>query len=399
MRTDARIKARNARFLGLRVRIHSEIEGRGWRAGCFANNGNTARTSDAHIQQRTCRELRWESNFVLRSYISSAIIVAFALVFRTPMLGQSVRITELQTGTIVGTATDVNHDPIPNATVVLEDPVTSDPHSIVTNANGYFEFHNVRAGNSYRVNISATGFTDWQSPVLTVEPGQYKIVADIRLHIKTELTTVQVTYNPVEVATEQVKIQEQQRVLGFIPNFYVSYDSDPAPMTRKLKFQLALKVARDPVTLAGVAFLSATQQAGDRPDYGQGARGYGKRFGAIAAGNFTNIMIGGAILPSILHQDPRYFFKGTGTTSSRLRYAMMHPFVCKGDNGRWQPNYSSLGGDFASASLSNAYYPKADRGVGLVFTSFLIDTGARAAASLAQEFLLPRFTHRGGGAK
>jgi Carboxypeptidase regulatory-like domain len=343
------------------------------------------------------RELKGARNFVLRSYISSAIIAAFALVFCTTMLGQSAQITEPQTGTIVGTATDVNHDPIANATVVLEDP--DDPHSVVTNDNGYFEFHDVKPGNSYRVNISATGFTDWQSPVLTVEPGQYKIVADIQLRIKTELTTVQVTYNPVEVATEQVKVQEQQRVLGFIPNFYVSYDSDPAPLTTKLKFQLALKVARDPVTIGGVAFLSAVQQAGDRPDYGQGARGYGKRFGAIAAGNFTNIMIGGAILPSLLHQDPRYFFKGTGSTSSRIRYAMMHPFVCKGDNGRWQPNYSSLGGDLAAAALSNAYYPKADRGAGLVFTSFLIDTGARAAASLAQEFLLPRFTHRGGGAK
>lgn len=334
---------------------------------------------------------------MLRSYISSAITAVFALLLSTTMLGQIAEITGPQTGTIVGTATDANHDPIPGATVVLEQP--GDPRSVVTHDNGYFEFHDVKPGSSYRVNISATGFADWQSPDLTLEPGQYKILADIQLRIKTELTTVKVTYDPVEVAAEQVKVAEQQRVLGFIPNFYVSYDPDPAPLTTKLKFQLALKVARDPVTIGGVAFLSGIQQAGDRPDYGQGAAGYGKRFGAITAGNFSNIMIGGAILPSLLHQDPRYFFKGTGTTSSRIRYAMMHPFVCKGDNGRWQPNYSSLGGDLASAALSNAYYPKADRGAGLILSSFLIDTGARAVASLAQEFLLPRFTHRGGGSK
>lgn len=348
-------------------------------------------------QQRTCRELRGETNFVPRSYISPAITVAFALLLSTTMLGQSAQITEPQTGTLVGTATDANHDPVPGATVVLEEP--GDPRSVVTNDNGYFEFHDVKPGHSYQVNISATGFADWQSPVLTLEPGQYKILADVQLRIKTELTTVKVTYDPVEVATEQVKVAEQQRVLGFIPNFYVSYDPDPAPLTTKLKFQLAFKVARDPVTLAGVGFLAGMQQAGDRLDYGQGMKGYSKRFGATMAGDWANIMIGGAILPSLLHQDPRYFFKGTGSTSSRIRYAMMHPFVCKGDNGKWQPNYSSMGGDLASAGLSNAYYPKADRGAGLVLTSFVLDTGTRVAAAIAQEFLLPRFTHRGGFSK
>jgi carboxypeptidase family protein len=310
------------------------------------------------------------------------------------MSGQSVPTTELKPATIVGTVTDVNQDTVPAATVMLESPANSDRRTVVTNDNGYFEFHNLKPGISYQVSITAAGFADWQSPAVILDPGQFKIVADIQLRIKTELTTVQVTYDPVEVATEQVKVQEQQRVLGFIPNFYVVYDRDPAPLTTRLKFQLALKVARDPVTIAGVAFLAGVQQAGDRLNYGQGMQGYGKRFGATAAGDFANIMVGGAILPSLLHQDPRYFYKGTGTATSRIRYAMMHPFVCKGDNGKWQPNYSSMGGDLTSAALANAYYPKADRGAGLVLTSFAIDTGARVAASLAQEFLLRRFTHK-----
>lgn len=334
---------------------------------------------------------------MLRSFISSAIIAALALMLCTTMLGQSGPTT--QTATIVGTATDVNHDPIPAATVVLEASGGNDRRSVTTNDNGYFEFHDLKPEISYQVSITAAGFADWQSPVVILDPGQFKILADIQLPIKTELTTVQVTYNPVEVATEQVKVQEQQRVLGFIPNFYVVYDADPAPLTTKLKFQLALKVARDPVSIAGVAFLAGTQQAGDRLNYGQGMAGYGKRFGAVAAGNFANIMVGGAILPSLLHQDPRYFFKGTGTTGSRIRYALMHPFVCKGDNGKWQPNYSSMGGDLTSAALANTYYPKADRGAGLVLTSFALDTGARAVASLAQEFLLRRFTHKPEGTK
>jgi Carboxypeptidase regulatory-like domain len=334
-----------------------------------------------------------------RSCVSLTILATFTFMLCPTLLGQSVATPELKPGTIVGTVTDVNQDIVPNATVVVEGPGGSDRRSLLTNDKGYFEFHELKPGVSYQVNISATGFADWQSPAVILDPGQFKILGDIQLRIRTELTTVQVTYDSVEVATEQVKVQEQQRVLGFVPNFYVVYDPDPAPLTKKLKFQLALKVARDPVTIAGVALLAGMQQAGDRLDYGQGVRGYGKRFGAVEAGNFTNIMVGGAILPSLLHQDPRYFYKGTGTASSRIRYAMMHPFVCKGDSGKWQPNYSSMGGDLSSAALANAYYPKADRGLGLMLTSFAIDTGSRVAASLAQEFLLRKFTHKPEGAK
>jgi len=64
----------------------------------------------------------------------------------------------------------------------------------------------------------------------------------------------------------------------------------------------------------------------------------------------------------------------------------------RGDNGRWQPNYSTMGGDLAAAALSNAYYPPSNRGVGLFLSNFLIDTGQRATANLAQEFILRRLT-------
>jgi len=316
------------------------------------------------------------------------------LVLSTATFGQAIQVSELPTGTIVGTVTDVNHDPVPQANVILQGPGISERPRVVTDDNGYFEFRNVKPGVPSRVSISAEGFADWQSPVLVLEPGQFKLLADIQLRIATQLTTVAVTYDPVEVATEQVKIEEQQRIFGFIPNYYVVYDPDPAPLTAKLKFQLAFKVAVNPVTFVGIALLSGAQQAGDTPNYGQGAEGFGKRFGANAADGFTDIMIGGAILPSLLHQDPRYFYQGTGTTASRIRHAVSQPFVCRGDNGTWQPNYSTLGGDLASAAISNAYYPKSNRGAGLVFTNFAINTAERAAASLAQEFLLRRFTRK-----
>jgi len=107
-------------------------------------------------------------------------------------------------------------------------------------------------------------------------------------------------------------------------------------------------------------------------------------------------MIGGAILPSLLHEDPRYFYQGTGATKSRLRHAMFSPFVSKRNNGTWGPNYSSLGGDLASSAISNFYFPRANRGAGLVFSQFALATAERMGASVALEFLLSRFTHRAG---
>ena len=121
--------------------------------------------------------------------------------------------------------------------------------------------------------------------------------------------------------------------------------------------------------------------------------GFGDRFGATAADGFTDIMIGGAILPSVLHQDPRYFYQGTGTARSRLRHAILSAFIAKGDNGKWQPNYSSVGGDLASGALSNLYFPKSNRGGGLVLSLFALGTAERIGADLAQEFLLGKVTH------
>jgi hypothetical protein len=218
-----------------------------------------------------------------------------------------------------------------------------------------------------------------------------------KLDIAEALTTITVAApiaSPEEIAAEQVRVEEQQRVFGFIPNFYVVYDQNAAPLTAKLKFELAAKVAFDPVTFLGVGITAAAEQAGDNPNYPQGAKGYAERYGAAYANGLTDIMIGGAILPSLLHQDPRYFYQGTGTNKSRVLHALSSPFVCRGDNGKRQPNYSTIGGDLASAAISDAYYPVSNRGVGLFLGNFLLGTGQRAAADLAQEFILRRLTSK-----
>jgi hypothetical protein len=297
-----------------------------------------------------------------------------------------------QPGIIVGTVVDVNNDAVPGASVALQGATLSSPRALVANNNGFFEFNDLEPGNPYHLTVTAPGFADWSSPDVTLQPGQYLILTVPKLRIATALTQVNVGYSSEEIATEQVKVEEHQRILGFIPNFYVEYDPNAAPLTTKLKFQLAAKVAIDPITFVGVGVFAAANQAGDRPDYQQGAKGYAERYGAVYADGITDILIGGAVLPSLLHQDPRYFYQGTGTNKSRVIHALTTPFVCKGDNGKWQPNYSTVGGDLAAATLSNAYFPPSNRGVGLFLSNFFIDTGQRAAASLAQEFLLRRLT-------
>lgn len=327
-------------------------------------------------------------------YLWLAILLTIVLAGLAPVCAQSIDAAETKLGSIVGTVMDVNGDIVADATVTLAGTDPADAHKATANENGYFEFHDLKPGIPYQVKISGQGFTDWTSPQITLEPGQSKIVDGIQLKVQLAQTTVYVTQTAEEIATEQVHVEESQRVFGFIPNFYVVYEPDPVPLTAKLKFRLALKIATDPVTAAGIAFLSATQQAGDTPNFGQGWDAYGKRIGANSADGFSDIMIGGAILPSLLHQDPRYFYQGTGTAGSRLRHAMMHPFVCPGDTGKMQPNFSSLGGDMASSAISNLYYPQSNRGVGLVFTNFGISTAERVATSLAQEFLLKKFLAR-----
>ena len=306
-------------------------------------------------------------------------------------------VPKAQTGIIVGTVTDVNDDTIAGATVVLEGPVETDPRTVVTNGNGFFEFKDVEPGTTYYVTVSAQGFANWTSAAVILKPGQYAIVTGSKLRIAEALTTITVAApvaSPEEIAAEQVKAEEQQRIFGIIPNFYVVYDHDAAPLTTKLKFQLAAKVSFDPVTFFGVGIVAAAGQAGDHPNYPEGWKGYGERYGAAYANGFTDIMIGGAILPSLLHQDPRYFYQGTGTNKSRVLHAVSSPFVCRGDNGQTQPNYSTIGGDLASAALSNTYYPASNRGFGLFITNFLIGTGQRASANLAQEFILRRITSK-----
>ncbi len=309
--------------------------------------------------------------------------------------GQSAAALATQTCTITGTITDAQDEIVPGATVVLEGALPADRRQTVANDGGWFEFKGLKPGIAYHVTVEAKGFASWKSPALVLSPGQYEIVPDIKLEIEGEQTSVKVYASPTELATEQVKIEEQQRIFGIVPNFYVVYDSANAvPLPAKMKFKLAWKVSIDPITVVGIFFMAGINQGAEIPDYKLGSMGYGERVGAVAADGFSDVMIGGAILPSLLHQDPRYYYQGTGTNRSRVLHAISYPFVCKGDNGHLQPNYSTIGGDVASAALENLYYPRSDRTGSMAVEEVSISTPERTASSLLQEFVLRKLTFR-----
>ncbi len=310
-----------------------------------------------------------------------------------PMRAQNlVSAPEPRAATLAGVVTDTDDAFIPGATVTIDGPTGGDHLETITAGDGSFALNNLRPAVSYHLLIAERGFASWSSPAIVLQPGQQLDLTSIKLIVSTVETSV-TAVQPEELAREQVKNEEQQRVFGIVPNFYVSYDEQFVPLTTRLKYQLAFRSATDIVSITGAGFLAGINQASaSKPNYVQGAKGYGQRFGAAYSGAVTDIFIGGAVLPSLLHQDPRYFYQGTGTKKSRALHAISAPFIAKGDNGRWQFNYSSIGGDLAAGAIANAYYPNGDRGVGLVFSSLALSTGGRITNALAQEFILRRVT-------
>jgi len=152
-----------------------------------------------------------------RLYSDFGALLAMALVLSATAFGQSNQAPP-RPATVTGTVTDVNGDAVPNATVVLKEIESNDPRTIVTTENGMFEFHDVTPGITFQLSVRAADFADWTSPPIMLDPGQFKIVSGIRLRIATERTSVDVHYDPVEVATEQFKAEEKQRVFGIFPN-------------------------------------------------------------------------------------------------------------------------------------------------------------------------------------
>ena len=190
-----------------------------------------------------------------------------------------------------------------------------------------------------------------------------------------------------------MKAEEKQRLLGVFPHYFVTYDPNAAPLNAAQKFQLGWKTVLDPITILSSAIGAGIQQARNSyHEFGQGMEGYGKRFGAQYADGVNGVIIGGVIMQAVFHQDPRYFYKGTGSVRSRALYAIATAFVRKGDRGHWQPDYSDVLGSLAAGEISTLYYPASSRAGLRLFHGVLWDLGGRAAGNLFEEFFSRKIT-------
>jgi hypothetical protein len=295
-------------------------------------------------------------------------------------------------GSISGIVLDATGALVAGASVKLTREDASSILEVASNEDGRFSFANIAPGR-FLLTITLAGFAA-QTFSGVLNAGEVYTVPETSLTIATAVTEVRVVPNLTAEAQLEIREQEKQRVLGVIPNFYVSYVPNAAPLTPKQKFELAWKTTVDPVTFGLNGAIAGIQQAqNDFPGYGQGAQGFLKRYGASYADLATETFIGGAILPSLLKQDPRYFYKGSGSKRSRFLYAIANAVICKGDDGRWQANYSGILGSIAAGGISNLYYPAQDRnGAALTFENALIEVGETAAANLLQEFVVRRLT-------
>ncbi len=154
----------------------------------------------------------------------------------------------------------------------------------------------------------------------------------------------------------------KDRLFYALPNFLTLEGAGQVPpLTTGEKFKVVFRGSFDYIQIPWYGFLSGISQAeNSEPGYSQGAEGYAKRFGAaFADGTVENFMVG-AVFPSILHQDPRYFQLGKGSFTHRTYYAIGRSFVTRTDSGREQFNYSEIVGGMLSAAIStNTYHPRA----------------------------------------
>ena len=295
------------------------------------------------------------------------------------------------TAAIYGIVVDVNATPVPNARVTLAS-INVDDRVIKTGDDGAFSFDGL-ASRSYRVLATADGLESFLSNEVRPAQGKRIELPLIVLRVTPTTSEVTVTVTEEELAHEELKAEEKQRVLGILPNFYVSYIWHPAPMKPKQKFELATRSVIDPVAFISTGITAAVEQAHNTfPGYGSGPKGYAKRYGAAYADITISRFLSSAILPSLFHQDPRYFFHGSGSIAFRTLYAISMAVVTRGDNGRWQPNYSHVIGNFATAGISNIYRTGQDRSAGLTIRNGFIITGSNGLSNVIREFISRKLT-------
>jgi hypothetical protein len=298
-------------------------------------------------------------------------------------------------GSLAGFIVDTDGDSIGGAQITLTrtgqpSPDNAAALSTTSTSDGRFTIPSVLPG-SFKLSVAASGFASQQITGV-LQPGEDRELPYIVL-LSGSNTNIQVTASQQEIAQAQVQEEVKQHVLGFIPNFYVSYVPDPVPLSPRQKTELGLRTMIDPMSFVLNGVTAGVQQATNTFAWGQGAQGYGKRYAAAYGTLLTSTLIGNIALPIVFKQDPRYYYKGTGSVPKRAFYAIANAVVCKGDNHHWQLNYSGFLGALAASGIAEAYYPAVNRaGAGPVFEGTALGTGIAAVQNLIQEFIVRRLT-------
>jgi len=294
-----------------------------------------------------------------------------------------------QPGSISGFVVDTTGSSIPRASVKL-----APDRETTSGANGEFSFADATPG-PFRLTFAAKGFA-----AKTIEgelkPAETLSLPPTELVIDTLNTELNVTQTQVELAEAQIKVQEQQRLIGILPNFFAAYDPDAVPLNAHQKLELTAKTWFDPSAFVIEGIIAGVGQARNtHKGFGQGAQGYAKRYGAGFADYGTALLLEKVVMPTIFKQDPRYFYKGTGTKSSRARYAISRTFVCRGDNKKDQFCYSGFLTRFGTGFITNYYFPAADRdSTSTILQNAALSIGFDALGNLFQEFVARKITRK-----
>jgi hypothetical protein len=178
-----------------------------------------------------------------------------------------------------------------------------------------------------------------------------------------------------------------KRIFGFIPNYrtspsLVNYE----PLSTAQKFKLATQDSFDRGTfILAAAFAGEGQLTNSNKSFGQGAAGYGRYYGTSLADWVIGDYMTEAVFPTMLHQDPRYFRRGTGSKWSRLGYAIGQIFWTHTDSGGTQFNYSEILGNSTAVAISNAYYPD-NRTASNAVSKLGTQIGVDMASNILKEF-------------
>lgn len=328
----------------------------------------------------------------LRLVFAVGVGMACGLSATAQSAGSSPAVVSPGSASVSGLVMDQDGDALSGAKAVLTIESTAEKREALVDEQGRFTFASVPPGR-FTLRVTVKGMTQGGGSG-TLKPGQQIELPKMTLKAEEDLEVDVSPKSTEEIAEAEVKAAEQQRLFGFAPNFYVVYRFDAPALTPKQKWSLTYKSTLDPLTFLIVGGFAGIQQATNSyPGFGQGAQGYGKRYGSTFANVAIGNVLGGYAFPVLFKQDPRYFYKGTGTTKSRALYALSTAFIARGDNGKWQPAYAEFAAAFAAGGLSNLYYARSDRqGATLTVENSLIGIGFTGVGNLLQEFLFRKLS-------